>query len=526
MKSSSLKHSIVTFVLLVASIIATHAAVKAQGTDDKLLLELTDANQEVDIPADTHVYLRYLEGENLPIDQGTEKQGEGKWLVYRFDGTEPPFEAPNYFLSAAYKQNNPGDYGLKQFLPYEFYYIRTDTQMTFSPQTGLYLNAVCGNGIVEDGESCDSVNGCSDLCKGKLGYWCDATTNSCSFLIPSLGGTPPKDCEPGRCEDGTKYPRCDADGNVINYVQDPCNAGHPSAPVCGNGDPALGGADTDDGEECDDGNLLSGDGCSGDDHPNAACTVEFCGDGYLDEDGILTPDGDRIWKEECDDGGYCFKDGVAPWPENAMRDEQGNPIRCTTMGWPDQSQCGEGAECTVASFDGCTSDCKIEYCGDGVFQPFGKDAKQGTADDEQCDDKRNDNGDGCSETCAIEEGWKCDGAPTKCVRKASSASSSSSRSLIIDENLSSSARSSAVSSSVSCNADANLQALFAGKTSLTDILNVPKAFVQRVKTGLTTPEDDVNCDGVVDGITEGKTPPKPSGDFKIIVDYATQLLLK
>ena len=136
-------------------------------------------------------------------------------------------------------------------------------------------------------------------------------------------------------------------------------------------------------------NLVSGDGCSGTDHPNGGCTAEFCGDGYHDADGIQ-----GLWPEECDDAGYCFAEDTSPWPENALLDAQGNRIRCTTMGWPDQLECGEDAECIVASFDGCDTSCITEFCGDGIFQPPGKDGFLGTPDDEECDGTP-----GCSSTC-------------------------------------------------------------------------------------------------------------------------------
>lgn len=58
-------------------------------------------------------------------------------------------------------------------------------------------------------------------------------------------------------------------------------------PVCGDG--VL-----DEGEQCDDGNNVDGDGCS------AECTVEsYCGDGVLDEG------------EECDDGNFVDGDGCS-----------------------------------------------------------------------------------------------------------------------------------------------------------------------------------------------------------------------
>ena len=49
----------------------------------------------------------------------------------------------------------------------------------------------------------------------------------------------------------------------------------------------------DQGEECDDGNNIDGDGC------NSDCVIEFCGD------GILQPN----LREECDDGNNIDGDG-------------------------------------------------------------------------------------------------------------------------------------------------------------------------------------------------------------------------
>lgn len=54
-------------------------------------------------------------------------------------------------------------------------------------------------------------------------------------------------------------------------------------------------------EECDDGNLLDGDGCSN------SCIMETCGDGRRDANGPNNIDGDAD-DEECDDG---VNNGVA-----------------------------------------------------------------------------------------------------------------------------------------------------------------------------------------------------------------------
>jgi cysteine-rich repeat protein len=92
------------------------------------------------------------------------------------------------------------------------------------------------------------------------------------------------------------------------------------------------------GEECDDGNTGSGDGCS------STCEIEqaaSCGDGVLD-----------VPNEECDDGGNV--DG-----------------------------------------DGCSASCQLEQvgadCGDGVDDPG-----------EVCEDGNLNNGDGCNPTCNLE----------------------------------------------------------------------------------------------------------------------------
>jgi cysteine-rich repeat protein len=63
----------------------------------------------------------------------------------------------------------------------------------------------------------------------------------------------------------------------------------PGGAVCGDGI-------LDVGEECDDGNTVSGDGCS------SVCVIEFCGDGIV-QAGL---------GEQCDDGNTIAGDGCSP----------------------------------------------------------------------------------------------------------------------------------------------------------------------------------------------------------------------
>jgi fibro-slime domain-containing protein len=113
-------------------------------------------------------------------------------------------------------------------------------------------------------------------------------------------------------------------------------------------------------ETCDDGNTISGDGCS------ASCRLELghqCSGSPSQCSPTVCGDGKVEGAETCDDG-------------NAM------------------------------PFDGCSSDCQIEpdcsgssgctsKCGDGIVLG------------EECDDGNRMDGDGCSSACKTEPGWTC-----------------------------------------------------------------------------------------------------------------------
>jgi cysteine-rich repeat protein len=128
------------------------------------------------------------------------------------------------------------------------------------------------------------------------------------------------------------------------------------AGVCGDGV-------VDGNEQCDDGNTVSGDGCS------ATCQTEFntkCGNGQLDGN------------EQCDDGNTASGDGCSAdcMVENGY-DCIGSPSTCTVI---------------------------PPACGDGIVNG-----------DEECDDGNMADGDGCSATCQIETGFTCSGAHSVCT---------------------------------------------------------------------------------------------------------------
>ncbi|MBS3082272.1 DUF4215 domain-containing protein [Candidatus Pacearchaeota archaeon] len=123
----------------------------------------------------------------------------------------------------------------------------------------------CGNSLIESQEQCDDSNtntgdGCDDFCQRESGYEC-------------IG-------EPSVCT----YTACCEFSEILVY-QDCLNAGGQwycaVPPICGN-------EIVEQGEECDDGNLINGDGCSN------QCIINF----------------------ECSDGADNDADGKTDYPED------------------------------------------------------------------------------------------------------------------------------------------------------------------------------------------------------------------
>ena len=147
------------------------------------------------------------------------------------------------------------------------------------------LENICGNGAVEAGEACDDSNttsgdGCSFICTVEAGYNCAGSPSTCSAI----------------CGDGiiVGSETCD-DGNTNNG--DGCSSICQTevALACGNGILEAG-------EQCDDGNTTSGDGCS------SACLLEDIGGGG----GVikfLCGNGIKDVSEQCDDGNNINGDG-------------------------------------------------------------------------------------------------------------------------------------------------------------------------------------------------------------------------
>ncbi|KAJ1477077.1 hypothetical protein T484DRAFT_1631721 [Baffinella frigidus] len=131
-------------------------------------------------------------------------------------------------------------------------------------------------------------------------------------------------------------------------------------------------------EQCDDGNHVSGDGCS------SLCTLE---EGYVQVGKSPLPvnlcgDGLVVVGETCDDRNLIPGDGCTP--------------NCTVELGYKCAACGDANTALLAPKVGAPDTCH-EICGDGVR----------LAGQLACDDGGNVAGDGCSPSCAWELGWAC-----------------------------------------------------------------------------------------------------------------------
>lgn len=235
----------------------------------------------------------------------------------------------------------------------------------------------------------------------------DAPENCVLEAPPACGDGEINLDPPEECDDGNSIPGdgCSGACRVEPYSECP-TPGQPCVSTIICGDAAVGP-----GEACDDGNTVDGDGCASDCkavEPGYSCRLEGqpCIRVYVCGDGSVDPN------EGCDDGGVEPGDGC----DERCRLEighkcEGSPSICTT------TTCGdgilEGAEScddgNALPFDGCDDQCQAEpecpegsacssSCGDGIVL------------DEECDDGNLRNGDGCSSSCEIEEGFVCSGS--------------------------------------------------------------------------------------------------------------------
>ncbi len=180
---------------------------------------------------------------------------------------------------------------------------------------------VCGNGVLESGETCDAGDQNSDT-----------EANSCRT-----------DCTPARCGDSVidVGEDCDDGDSNSDTVTGACHTDC-QKPYCGDGN-------LDEGEICDDGESNSdtlANRCRED------CTPYGCGDGV--KDGT----------EECDEGDANSDEGDASCRVGCLLGGCGDGILDTS------EECDDGDSNSDSVADACRTECLQASCGDKVIDSF------------------------------------------------------------------------------------------------------------------------------------------------------------
>ncbi len=235
----------------------------------------------------------------------------------------------------------------------------------------IYNHDLGMSGFVSGAAGFGIDNDPNPICSGEAGrlITSDALTHSAPPIPPRCGNgalNAGEECDDGNtisgdgCDSNCKTTRC---GNGVVTTGEQCDDGNTlNGDGCDNNctQTACGNGVVSAGEECDDGNVTSDDGC------DINCKTTRCGN------GVLTSG------EQCDDGNLINGDGC---------DTNCTPTGCGNGVATNSEECDDGNQ---VDGDGCDSNCTRTACGNGILTP-----------PEQCDDGNQVATDGCTNSCTI-----------------------------------------------------------------------------------------------------------------------------
>ena len=310
---------------------------------------------------------------------------------------------------------------------------------------GNYYMATCGRGCTTPKE--DEDGKLTGGCDVRLLAACKTETQTIvPVTIPSLSPAPQIPAQPSSFVPGIPTAPVGAgSSSSITLIRLPMaqstSFGNVSLPLPPPPPPQVvcGDHRIEENEECDDGNTLSGDGCS------TFCRLEVsaagkCGDGILQawegcdkgaRNSDTTADGCRSMcrkaycgdgvkdaNEECDDGNTIMGDGCSTTCVRAMC---GNGV----LEPSGAEECDEGRRNTDTLPDSCSTRCLMPRCGDAITDPsFGEECDEGennsdvlldgcrsTCKKAHCGDGVEDSGEGCDDGNAVND----DGCDNRCA---------------------------------------------------------------------------------------------------------------
>ena len=303
-----------------------------------------------------------------------------------------------------------------------------------SPAMRSKCEPVCGDSQIHGTEQCDDGNtangdGCDSQCKLQEGWQCPAGQD-CSQIVCGDGMVSPSEaCDDGNSVSGDGCSNSQADPPCGIELGWKCEGGTETSPTqchttCGDGRKAGK-------EECDDGNTVDGDGCTGDCKIEAgyACTVggevskqalyaapaEAAAEATAEEPAAAAEEPAAVAEEVADDAPQIRRLGEDPAAADdaAAADGAGAAADAAAADAPAAADAAAAdapaaadaaaaaapdAEAVDLSLEGHVSTCAEQVCGDG--KRFGT---------EECDDFNSVSGDGCSEDCKVEQGYECNG---------------------------------------------------------------------------------------------------------------------
>ena len=227
----------------------------------------------------------------------------------------------------------------------------------------------CGNVVLDPGEQCDDGNpmngdGCSSACMTESGYICAGMPSVCQKQLQQV--CTPKQYE---CESSTARKQCNADGTGYIYAKDfptmycdqgqICNDG-----VCAQQQAICGNGIKESPEECDDGNVVNGDGCS------STCMTEVPPPPPIP---AVCGNGDKESPEECDDGNVVNGDGCSSTCMTEQIQQVCMPNQYACEGTTAKKQCkadGSGYNEPVLCAEGQV--CSAGVCGLAPVSVTGK----------------------------------------------------------------------------------------------------------------------------------------------------------